>query len=551
MTPVDLDRTLADAKEIVSLAHQAASDFRLAALSRQIEACESLLKEKPVIDVAVLGQFKAGKSSFLNSLVGRDILPVGVIPVTTVITRLSYGAKDRAIVRFLDGKSTEVGLKELGAYISESENPSNTKNVALVDIELPELSSFAGLRLVDTPGLGSVFAYHKDTSENWIPEVGAAILAVSADRPLSEHDMELIEDLSHHTPFIVILLTKADLLTAHQQQEVVDFFHKTLTGKLERDFPVYLFSTRKDTKTHITKIATGLLGVLSINRDQEFRRILHFKTQSLLSRCLAYLRVALTASREADQDRESLRARILDEKVAFARVKEEISLIARQNQGQTRMLLKNHLDTFQEPLTTKLKKKLAEDMAAWKGNLWRLTRRYEEWLADTMTEEIGHISRTEHTHFFTTLTKAHQGLMRYLETFRLILGDSLQRVLGIRLPDADWKIEVAQPEHPDVRVLYAFDIHWDIIWFLIPMFIFRPFFERHFLNEIPWAVEVNLSRLAAQWETRINRAIEAMKQQALRYIEEELATVEALLAQTPERTTEIETLIHRMESYLD
>jgi hypothetical protein len=138
--------------------------------------------------------------------------------------------------------------------------------------------------------------------------------------------------------------------------------------------------------------------------------------------------------------------------------------------------------------------------------------------------------------------------MRYLETFRLLLGESISRVLGIRLPDADWKIEVAEPEHPDIRVLYAFDIHWDLLWFLIPMFLFRPLFERHYLREVAWAVEVNLSRLAAQWELRINKAIEIMKNQALAYIEEELATIDALLSDTQGRTGELDDLIGRLRS---
>ena len=85
-----------------------------------------------------------------------------------------------------------ISLEELGAYISEAENPSNSKDVDVVDIELPALEEYPGLRLVDTPGMGSIYRYHKDVAENWLPEVGAAILAISSDRPLSEHDLQLI-----------------------------------------------------------------------------------------------------------------------------------------------------------------------------------------------------------------------------------------------------------------------------------------------------------------------------------------------------------------------
>jgi ribosome biogenesis GTPase A len=65
--------------------------FQIISLKGLLDSCDNLLAENRVIDVAVLGQFKAGKSSFLNSLIGQQILPVGVIPVTTTITRIQYG----------------------------------------------------------------------------------------------------------------------------------------------------------------------------------------------------------------------------------------------------------------------------------------------------------------------------------------------------------------------------------------------------------------------------------------------------------------------------
>jgi ribosome biogenesis GTPase A len=74
-------------------AQEICNRFRILSLTRQIEACKNLLRQDQLIDVAILGQFKAGKSSFLNSLIGKPILPVGVIPVTTTITRLQYGKK--------------------------------------------------------------------------------------------------------------------------------------------------------------------------------------------------------------------------------------------------------------------------------------------------------------------------------------------------------------------------------------------------------------------------------------------------------------------------
>jgi len=100
------------------------------------------------------------------------------------------------------------------------------------------------------------------------------------------------------------------------------------------------------------------------------------------------------------------------------------------------------------------------------------------------------------------------------------------------LSETEWRIEVAEPTQPDIKIGRTFDFHLDMLWFLIPMFIFKPFFERHYLNQIPWVVEVNLSRLAAQWEERINQVIEDMRKQALEYVRDEIVTIESLLAKT-------------------
>src|SRR5450759_1931232 len=187
---------LSDIRNLLKVISDACARFQMVSLTRQLEASQALLSENPPIDVAVLGQFKAGKSSFLNSLLGQAVLPVGAIPVTTAITRLQYGDMERALVRHFNGRTNEVPLADIIEFTSEAKNPGNEKNVAIVDIELPSLQKYPGLRLVDTPGLGSVYKYHQAASESWLPAVGTAILAVSSDRPLSAHDLELIRELT-------------------------------------------------------------------------------------------------------------------------------------------------------------------------------------------------------------------------------------------------------------------------------------------------------------------------------------------------------------------
>jgi len=538
---------LSDIRNLLETIAYTCDRFQMISLTRQLEATRSLLEENPPIDVAVMGQFKAGKSSFLNSLLDQNVLPVGAIPVTTAITRLQYGNRERVMVRHFNGRTTEVSLTDIAEFTSEVKNPGNDKNVAIVDIELPSMQRYSGLRLVDTPGLGSVYKYHQSTSEHWLPAVGTALLAVSSDRPLSEHDLELIRELTSHTPNIILLLTKADMLSPVQQQEVVSFFQDTLQRELHRALPVYLYSTKSNTEEYKRLVEENILKTICANRDSEFLRILHHKVRSLSQNCLSYLKIALNASMQADLNRENLHAQIINEKVNESMMREELGIISREHQRQTRPLIEAYMEQFKLPLTKKVMRKLQEEITSWKGNLWKLSRHYETWDSETLSEEMRVISKNEHENFMGTLKKAHAGLSRSLEAFCKFLGDNIENVLGVKLAEFDWKIDVIEPEHPDISFAKSFDIHLDLIWFLIPMFLFRRVFERHFIQGVPKEVEINLSRLAYQWEKSINNSIESMRMQAINYIHEELSTIEALLSGTRGQTDDIKQLHAQIE----
>jgi len=541
-------------EEILPKIRKACTSFNISSLNRQREACEGLFTESQIIDVAVLGQFKAGKTSFINSLIGTSVLPVGVIPITTVITRITrvrYGIRERVTVRFLDGKQLEIRLGEIEDFISEAKNSANRKNVAIVDIEFPVGEHYHGLRLVDTPGLGSAHKYTTVTSEEWLPKVGAAIVAISSDRPLSESDLRLIQELMKYTPEIILLLTKVDLLTPDQQNEVIRFLNETVQQECNRTFPVFLYSTKSNTEFYKQLLDVELLIPLSQNIDRELKKIFQHKILSLARTCTSYLDIALKASLQADHDREEVKKLILDEKVNFDLIRSELFLIAREHMLHTRTLIAKYLEaTYKLPLTRKFISELKNEMKGWKGNLWKITRRYEQWLMGEMMQEMNIISLSKHEHFFESLNNARAAISRSLILFKNHLDSNIEKVLKIRLSEADWNIEVAKPTCPDIAFTQSFEFHLDLLWFLIPMVIFRKTFERHFLNQIPWAVEVNLSRLAYQWEVNINKAIEVMKNRALAYVQEELSTIETLLSNTHGQTDAIRQALKEIQDYL-
>src|ERR1019366_1429904 len=130
------------------LAADVAARYEISALSGLLTSTRASAGQDE-ISVAVLGRFKAGKSSFLNDFMGRSILPVGVVPVTAVVTEIRYGVQEKARVHFRDGRNHEIAVDRIGAYISEKENPENTRQVARITVALPELRRFRGLKFVD------------------------------------------------------------------------------------------------------------------------------------------------------------------------------------------------------------------------------------------------------------------------------------------------------------------------------------------------------------------------------------------------------------------
>ena len=469
--------------------------------------------------------------------------------MTTVITRLRHGDKSSAVVTRFDGGTIEVPVDEVGDFISEEKNPANAKNIEVVDIALPSLARYPGLRLVDTPGLGSVFKYNTETSEEWLPKVGAAIVAVSADRPLSDSDLNLLRDLARYTPKIILLLTKVDLLSSEQQKEVIRFFKSTLQREINQDLPVYPYSTKVRTELPKDRIDGLLLG-LSKNRDAEFGHILQHKVASLAKSSIAYLEIALKTSEKADEDRESLKNLILTEKLNYDLIRSELFTIARENMLQTRTFIATRLETRRIEFTRKLMTRLQKEMPTWRGSLWRLTRRYEEWLEENLTVELGELSKGEHRHFFGTLNKTYLSVSRSLDLFRNLLDKNIETVLGLRLSPSEWDIGVPEPTHPDVGFAKVFDFHLDLLWFLIPMVLFRGVFEKHFLTGIPGVAQMHLSRLAYQWEIRINRTIEEIRDQALKYVQDELTTIDGLLSQTAGQSGESRKTINELRAGL-
>jgi len=114
--------------------------------------------------VLVAGEAKRGKSTLINALLGRPVLPSGVTPLTAVVTTVRYGEDPHAEVRFGDGHEEKYPLAALGDLVTERGNPRNRRGIAAVTafVDAPVLAG--GVELVDTPGTGSVYQWDTDAA---------------------------------------------------------------------------------------------------------------------------------------------------------------------------------------------------------------------------------------------------------------------------------------------------------------------------------------------------------------------------------------------------
>ncbi len=184
--------------------------------------------------VACLGQFKRGKSSLLNALVGVSLLPVGVVPVTSVVTVVRFGACNAARVRFSDGHDQEISATDLAAFVSEEGNPSNRKAVAVVELFVPSSLLESGMCLVDTPGLGSVFEGNTAVTRGFVPHIDAGLVVLGADPPVSADELTLVQEIARHSSELIFVLNKSDRLPDAERREARAFAERVLAQKLGR-----------------------------------------------------------------------------------------------------------------------------------------------------------------------------------------------------------------------------------------------------------------------------------------------------------------------------
>ncbi|HTU78557.1 MAG TPA: dynamin family protein [Solirubrobacteraceae bacterium] len=195
--------------------------------------------------LAVVGQFSRGKSTLMNAILGGPYLPTGALPMTSVLTTVSYGSEPRAWVhRAGDSFPIDVPLDQLVRYVAQHSGERQELQIVSAEVELPAEILRLGFSFVDTPGIGSAITANTATTEEFLPQADAVIFVTSCDAPLSEAEQRFLATVRRHVEKLFLVVNKTDLVDAGETEDVIRFVRGQLADD-GADLRVYALSARR------------------------------------------------------------------------------------------------------------------------------------------------------------------------------------------------------------------------------------------------------------------------------------------------------------------
>lgn len=269
------------------------------------------------LQIAVLGQFKRGKSTFVNALIGVPVLPTAVVPLTAIPTFIAWRSEPLIQVSFTDGKPAEHftpkdahAIREvLSRFVTEEANAKNHLHVERVDLFYPADILADGTVLIDTPGIGSTLAHNTEAALRVIPECDASLFIVSADPPITETEVAYLRKLKPKIGQTFFIMNKIDYLGAEDRRNVVAFLRKVLEEELliKSGAPIFCVSARAAlsakqandrqavSDSGLADVEEHLLRYLSTEKTQALTDAIKQKAADVVERAISEVELRMQA----------------------------------------------------------------------------------------------------------------------------------------------------------------------------------------------------------------------------------------------------------------
>jgi len=408
--------------------------------------------------IVVMGQFKRGKTTFINSLLGTELLPSAIVPLTSINTILRYGSELKADVHYLDGRSDGIDIADLSEFVTERQNPENRLGVQRVDVFYPSPYLRNGVCLVDTPGTGSTYLHNDETAYSFLAHADAVVFMLSADPPISRSELDFLHRIRGDVRKVFFVQNKIDYLEPKEREESLAFNLQAISNALDLDaVQIHPLSAKTALSAAIKGDESlleqsGLPGFTS--SLEEF--LMKEKGRVLLESSIKNLRKTLDDEFAAIELEMALLAHPLEElQDKIASFHDQMGLVKREREEVRFLIEGDHKRLVQE--------KLDEDVERFKARETEpLLRRYESFFEDnslltgsSLVDALGRFIQEEIRETFTEWRHAEEERLssefhimarRYMDKANSIANRILEiagDLFGISLPRLEAELDLS------------------------------------------------------------------------------------------------------------
>ena len=295
--------------------------------------------DRPLL-VAVMGEFNAGKSSFVNALAGEEVAPTGVTPTTATVNVLRYGPTPAARVVAHDGSARDLPAADIARFVTSMDDEA-TRGVRLVEIFLP-VETLRRVEIVDTPGLNSIRPEHERVARDFLQEADAIVWVFGIGQAAKATEKAALELARSAGKRVVGVLNKIDRADAAEIEAVAAHVARSLGDLVETVVP--FSATRALAARRAGKSDATMTALTAALDERFFTQALGLKRAtavSALGRLLAAGRAAADAAAPAPRDFAAAHAEVarLQQAVSGALDGERVALRARIHEGYRRAAL--------------------------------------------------------------------------------------------------------------------------------------------------------------------------------------------------------------------
>lgn len=490
--------------------------------------------ERDRFNLAVIGEFKRGKSTLLNALLGRELVPTGVVPLTSVVTLVRAGSPDRIVVRYSDGREQPQPLDALSDYVTETRNPGNRLGVEAVIVELEHELLETGLQLIDTPGIGSIHSHNTEAARAFLPHQDAAICVLDAGQPLSEQERALLSELADRLPRLLIAINKIDHLDPAEREQAVEFIRASL-GQALPVAELEVFGVSARTRHGVPALAERV----QILAEAE-RRALLMQSVASLAR-LAATDAARAARFEAHVIRLPLRE--LEERAELfgARIDELHAAGEEAGALLERSVERAVGERVNQPLIDYAREQTPRMKAALQSQLDELGKRpgrelsleLERWIDGTLTQEFEELVEQFEQTIADTLIGLERRYAQRIERILAQVGAIAEDVFGMPVAELVPEIGLRAPSRFTFKLHdpeHALDMIVGFGRTVAPGALGRRLVIRDAEQRLIAMADRHAGRLRSELATRVLDAARQYRLELARAVDEAVASIEAAIA---------------------